>query len=110
VRRLLAVLIAACGGGEPEGAPDGAAVAIDAPGPPADVGAGDFTIELWLRGTAADNPAGPVACGDNLAWIEGNILLDRDRYDQGQNHGGSPGERRYGGDPPGPEWSDVSPF
>jgi hypothetical protein len=59
----------------------------DAPGPPVDVGAEDFTIELFLRAAAAENPAQGVACGANLAWIEGNIVVDRDRYDQGRKFG-----------------------
>jgi hypothetical protein len=58
-----------------------------APGPPVDVGATDFTIELFLRGSAADNPAGAVACGDNIAWINGNIVLDRDRFNQDRKFG-----------------------
>lgn len=58
-----------------------------APGPPADVGAQDFTIELWLRANAADNDAGPVDCGANLAWINGNIVVDRDRYNQDRKFG-----------------------
>lgn len=32
------------------------------PGPPADLGAADFTIEFFLRGTAAENGAPAVAC------------------------------------------------
>ena len=48
-------------------------------GPPADVGAADFTIEFWMKASAAENTAGPVACGANVAWINGNILVDRDR-------------------------------
>ena len=39
------------------------------PGPAADVGAGDFTIEFWMKAAAAENTAGPVACGANTAWI-----------------------------------------
>jgi len=57
------------------------------PGPPADIGAGDFTIEFWMKAAAADNDAGPVACGDNIAWIEGNIVVDRDRFNQGRKFG-----------------------
>lgn len=57
------------------------------PGPPADVGAQDFTIELWLRGEQADNPAAAVDCGSNVAWINGNIVLDRDRYNQDRKFG-----------------------
>lgn len=58
-----------------------------APGPLIDVGAADFTIEFWLRGTLADNPKPVVACGAGIAWIHGNILLDRDRYGQDRKYG-----------------------
>jgi hypothetical protein len=57
------------------------------PGPPVDVGASDFTIEFWLRAAAADNTAASVACGFNIDWIYGNILIDRDRYDQDRKFG-----------------------
>jgi len=59
----------------------------DDPGPPVDVGATDFTIELFVRGSTADNPAGAISCGGTYDWIEGNILLDRDRFDQGRSFG-----------------------
>ncbi|MCA9664666.1 MAG: LamG domain-containing protein, partial [Myxococcales bacterium] len=64
------------------------------PGPPADVGATDFTIELWLRGRLADNSAGAISCGSNINWINGNIVLDRDRYNQGRKYGLSLGAGR----------------
>lgn len=57
------------------------------PGPPADVGVGDFTIELWLRSEEDANPAGAVACGANYNWIYGNIVLDRDRFNQARAFG-----------------------
>jgi hypothetical protein len=57
------------------------------PGPPVDVGASDFTIEFWMRAMAADNTAGPVACGFNIDWIFGNILIDRDRFNQDRKYG-----------------------
>ncbi len=57
------------------------------PGPPADVGATDFTIELWMKASAAENTAAAVACGANINWIYGNILLDRDRYNQDRKFG-----------------------
>jgi hypothetical protein len=58
-----------------------------APGPPADVGATDFTLEFWVRALAAENPAPAVACGANNNWIYGNIAVDRDRYNQGRAFG-----------------------
>ncbi len=57
------------------------------PGPPADIGATDFTIEFWIKASAADNAASPVACGNNNSWINGNIVVDRDRYNQGRKYG-----------------------
>jgi len=48
---------------------------------PADVGAGDFTIEFWIKGNAADNN-NPVRCGSGVyGWIDGDIVIDRDRFD-----------------------------
>ena len=50
------------------------------PGPPADIGAGNFTIEFWIKGAAADN-TNTVRCGSGVyGWIDGNIVLDRDRF------------------------------
>jgi concanavalin A-like lectin/glucanase superfamily protein len=61
--------------------------ATTAPGPPADVGATDFTLELWLKATPAENTASAVACGANDDWIYANIVIDRDRYNQGRSFG-----------------------
>lgn len=59
------------------------------PGPPADVGASDFTLEFFVRGDAADNvQGGPVACNAaNIDWIFGNIAFDRDRFNQDRKFG-----------------------
>lgn len=57
-----------------------------AAGPPHDVGSTDFTIELWIRGNASDNGAGPIGCG-GYNWINGNIVVDRDRFNQGRAFG-----------------------
>ncbi|MGE3166249.1 MAG: LamG-like jellyroll fold domain-containing protein [Planctomycetota bacterium] len=57
------------------------------PGPPADVGATDFTIEFWLRAFAAENLASASGSGPTNAWINGNIVIDRDRYNQPRNYG-----------------------
>jgi hypothetical protein len=58
-----------------------------APGPPADLGSTDFTIELWMRGRRTDNGSRAVTCGRNVAWIEGNILVDRDRFNRDRKFG-----------------------
>lgn len=57
------------------------------PGPPADIGATDFTIEFWLRAPRAENAAAAVECGEGVAWINGNIIIDRDRYNQERKFG-----------------------
>lgn len=51
------------------------------PGPPVDVGSQDFTIEFWMKASAANNSAGAISCG-GYDWINGNIIVDRDRYNQ----------------------------
>jgi glucose/arabinose dehydrogenase len=56
------------------------------PGPAADVGAGDFTVEFWLK-TVAGNNAPAVACGANRAWTSGNVVVDRDRFNQDRGFG-----------------------
>ncbi|HNP62640.1 MAG TPA: Calx-beta domain-containing protein [Woeseiaceae bacterium] len=67
--------------------------ANNAPGPPADIGASDFTIELWLK-AASGNNAGAVSCGFNYSWINGNVVVDRDRFNQGRTFGVSLGAGR----------------
>lgn len=60
-------------------------MAVDDPtdarrGPPIDVGAGDdFTVDLWIRLHPGQNASGPIACGANDSWTQGNIVLDRRR-------------------------------
>lgn len=56
------------------------------PGPPADVGATDFTVEFWMR-AATGNDAGAVSCGANNDWILGNIMIDRDRFFADREYG-----------------------
>jgi hypothetical protein len=77
-------------------------IRIDAPARPADVGATDFTIEFWMKASAADNPSGPCASGGD-AWIFGNILLDRDVYGNGDF--GDYGVSLYGGRIAGAGWT-----
>jgi hypothetical protein len=64
------------------------------PGPPADVGAEDFSIEFWVRGSLAENSAAAINCGFNNDWINGNIVFDRDRFNQGRAFGISFGAGR----------------
>jgi glucose/arabinose dehydrogenase len=64
------------------------------PGGPVDVGAGDFTLEYWIKASAADNTAPAIACGANVNWINGNIVVDRDRYNQDRKFGVSIGNGR----------------
>lgn len=61
--------------------------ATTAPGPPVDVGATDFTIEWWMKGLSTENTAPAVTCGNNIDWIYGNIIIDRDRYNQDRKYG-----------------------
>ena len=57
-------------------------IRIDGPEVPADVGAGDFTLELWVRANPGENSSS--GCGTGLDdWIYGNILLDRDIWGGG---------------------------
>jgi len=49
---------------------------------PADVGAGDFTFEFWIKANSGDN-AGSVSCNQNDGWITGNIIFDRDVFNNG---------------------------
>jgi cysteine-rich repeat protein len=57
-------------------------IPLDAPARPADIGAGDFTLEFWLKANTAENDAGNCSPG-NDNWITGNIILDRDIYGAG---------------------------
>ncbi len=71
---------------------EGVRVAIDDPatsdpGPPADVGAADFTVEFWMRASAAENGAAAVTCGPNVDWIEGHIVVDRNRSHRDRKFG-----------------------
>ena len=77
---------------------DRAKIQIDDPatttaGPPADIGATDFTIEFWIKGALADN-RGTVRCGNTYGWIDGNTVIDRDRYNQPRSFGVSLGNGR----------------
>ncbi|HEX9680171.1 MAG TPA: peptidoglycan DD-metalloendopeptidase family protein, partial [Anaerolineales bacterium] len=56
-------------------------------GPPADVGAQDFSLEWWMKSLPGDNASPPVTCGPNINWIYGNTVLDRDRYNQDRKYG-----------------------
>lgn len=78
-------------GGTGRGDLDRVKIPVDDPGGArtfaADVGATDMTVEFQMRARPGDNSAGPVECGTKDAWIYGNILLDRDRFNQGRKFG-----------------------
>lgn len=57
------------------------------PGPPVDIGSTDFTIEFWMKAHSGENTSPPQTCGANVNWIYGNIVLDRDRYNQDRKYG-----------------------
>ena len=61
---------------------DRVTVLLNDPHRPVDVGAGDFTVEWWMKANLAENTSGSCSEGkDN--WIFGNILLDRDIWGAG---------------------------
>ncbi|MDW8311457.1 MAG: LamG-like jellyroll fold domain-containing protein [Burkholderiales bacterium] len=62
----------------------------------ADIGAGDFTIDFWLRASAADNN-GTLTCNSVDGWITGNVVIDRDIYGPGPDWGIALGVRSGGG-------------
>jgi hypothetical protein len=51
-------------------------------GSAANIGAGDFTIEFFLRGVASQNRGTGCQAGD-AGWITGNVIVDRDVYGPG---------------------------
>ncbi len=57
-------------------------IRIDAPEVPADIGAGDFTLEFWMKAAPGENTASGCAAGE-IGWITGNIIFDRDIYGNG---------------------------
>lgn len=40
-----------------------------------------------MMATAGENTAPSIVCGANNNWINGNIVVDRDRFNQGRNYG-----------------------
>jgi len=56
-------------------------------GPPADVGAQDFTLEWWMKVVPGENTAAAADCASGSAWRSGNLLLDRDRGGQDRDYG-----------------------
>jgi hypothetical protein len=62
-------------------------IRLDDPAKPVDVGQTSFTLEFWMRARGRENPAGRVECGDNVNWIYGHTVLDRDRYNRGRKFG-----------------------
>lgn len=48
-----------------------------------DVGAADFTIEWWMKASSQDNRATTACNSGNDSWINGNVIIDRDIYFDG---------------------------
>lgn len=60
-------------------------VRID-PHVPADVGTGNFTLEFWMKATAAENVSnGGCTTGSGEGWITGNIIFDRAIWQHDRN-------------------------
>ena len=57
------------------------------PGPPADIGAQDFTIEWWMKALPGENNASAITCGENNDWLTGNMIFDRDRFGEDRSYG-----------------------
>jgi len=53
----------------------------------ANVGAADFTIEFFLRSPVGENTNPGLACGFGIDWVNSNIVIDRDRFNQGRKFG-----------------------
>jgi hypothetical protein len=49
---------------------------------PADVG-GAFTLEWWMKADPSENGAGGCTTGNHEAWINGNVVFDRDVFGVG---------------------------
>ncbi len=47
---------------------------------PANVGAGDFTLEIWLKPTLDNQHSNRVSEGTSSNWYNGNIWLDRSTF------------------------------
>ncbi|RPI24509.1 MAG: hypothetical protein EHM70_21220 [Chloroflexota bacterium] len=70
--------------GSGSGTDDRLAIRVDDPAitensPAVDVGWQDFTVEWWMRANLGENTAKAVDCGPVESWIDGNVILDRDR-------------------------------
>ncbi|HLA78083.1 MAG TPA: hypothetical protein VJU18_10940 [Vicinamibacteria bacterium] len=58
---------------------DRVVIRLDAPARPVDVGAGDLTLEFWMKANPGDNTTTPCSGGED-DWINGSIILDRDIF------------------------------
>src|SRR5688572_461897 len=71
--------------GTGSGGIDRVEIAID-PQVPADVGAGDFTIDFWVRTNSLMFTWAETCSAAANGWRNGNIAIDRDRMGNG-DHG-----------------------
>jgi hypothetical protein len=58
-----------------------------APEPPANVGDGDFTLELWLKAEPGTSAGAQVTCGAGEGWQTGRMVVDRDRRGLDRDYG-----------------------
>lgn len=66
--------------------PDRVKVLVEPPSA-ANVGSGDFTIEFFLRAPVGENTNPGLTCGFGIDWVNSNIVIDRDRFNQGRKFG-----------------------
>lgn len=71
--------------GNGQGDIDRVKIALDNPRRPVDIGAGDFTMEWWMKADLAENGSGTCTPGGD-GWRNGNVLIDRDVFGPG-DHG-----------------------
>lgn len=76
-------------GGTASAAVDRVRIPLDGPPRAADVGAGDFTLEWWLKADPGQNMTWTLTqtitatCGVNDGWLNGSVLFDRDVWGAG---------------------------
>ncbi|AXA36940.1 MAG: LamG domain-containing protein [Candidatus Sumerlaea chitinivorans] len=80
--------------GTGSGQQDRVRIKIDSPQVPADIGAGSFSIDFWMKGTHASNTTPNLGYrapnqteNYDTDWTTGNIIIDRDIFGPGPDWG-----------------------